>query len=453
MIDELELIKRARPRVPAAGEDARLIARRELEHKITAAGSPGRSSLRRWVPRAWTLVPALSMVLVVAIAAVFISLRHSPSSTSHRAGNATRELVIRVAPNHWYPSITAGLVHRILPQVRDRLAAASLEATRVSADKDDLIVSYPANAGITAYQVLAALTVRSGAFYDWEQSVITPSGKSAASGLPSHDPTAVRISEGAGSTEPGAGSLPLYEAVRLAGRQTVRGDRSSARHGPEYFVFGRAGSRACMSADRYYHEVAPASGDCYLAGPAPSPQELRSELPPGVTLSGKGESTTVVPFGWVVVEAAPQAVTLHAPWRDPSARYYVLRDHPALFASDLTNPRPSTDATGQPDVAFGFDSQGGREFLNMTAAIAKRGELDSGHGQRLYQHFAVVINNQLVTVPYIDYTQNPDGIPPNNGAVIAGGFTGTAARQIAADIRPLPRLTLHSITDHRPTAK
>lgn len=448
MIDELEVIKRARPRVPAASEDTRLIARRALERKI-AATSQGRDALRRWVPRAWTLVPVMSAIIVVAVAAVFIGLRHNPASHSHGVENAKWELVLRVAPNHWYPSVTAGVVRRILPQVRERLAARSLKGTSVSASNHHLIISYPSGVGITKYQVLAALTTSNDAFYDWEQDVITPDGVSVASRLPSRNPIALRISEGAGRIAPGAGSMPLYQAVRLAARQPRRVDRSSARHVPEFFMFGRVGSSACLAADRYFHQAAPVGGHCFLAGPAPNPQELRQELPPGVTLSRKGTRILVVPSGWVVVEATPQSVTLRAPWRDPTARYYVLKDRVGLLTTDLTDPRPSADAAGQPAIKFGFDAKGGREFLKLTAAIAKRGELDSPLGQKLFQHFAVVLNDQLVTVPYIDYTQNPDGIPPNLGAAIAGGFTSATARQIVAEIKPLPNLTLRSITDHR----
>ncbi|MGI8506788.1 MAG: hypothetical protein ACR2MK_08305, partial [Solirubrobacteraceae bacterium] len=59
-------------------------------------------------------------------------------------------------------------------------------------------------------------------FYDWEANALTSSGKPVASQLQIQDPSAIQISQGVGSAapgNPGAGSLPLYQAVKLASRQ------------------------------------------------------------------------------------------------------------------------------------------------------------------------------------------------------------------------------------------
>src|ERR1700760_101764 len=49
-------------------------------------------------------------------------------------------------------------------------------------------------------------------FYDWEANVLTPSGKPAAAGLLTQDPTSVTLSQGAGGGPgvPGAGGMTLY---------------------------------------------------------------------------------------------------------------------------------------------------------------------------------------------------------------------------------------------------
>ena len=47
------------------------------------------------------------------------------------------------------------------------------------------------------------------------------------------------------------------------------------------------------------------------------------------------------------------------------------------------------------------------------------------------QHFAIVLDNQLISVPYIDFQQNPDGIDGRNGSQIAGGFTIQSAQDLA----------------------
>ena len=71
----------------------------------------------------------------------------------------------------------------------------------------------------------------------------------------------------------------------------------------------------------------------------------------------------------------------------------------------------------------------------MTAAIARRGSLVSGLGQSLNQHFAVALDNQLITVPFIDYKQYPDGINGDNGADISGSFTISSAQDLANELR------------------
>ena len=47
------------------------------------------------------------------------------------------------------------------------------------------------------------------------------------------------------------------------------------------------------------------------------------------------------------------------------------------------------------------------------------------------QHFAIVLDNQVITAPSIDYTQYPEGIDPSSGSEISGGFTATSATNLA----------------------
>src|SRR5207237_51098 len=99
------------------------------------------------------------------------------------------------------------------------------------------------------------------------------------------------------------------------------------------------------------------------------------------------------------------------------------------------NPQQSTDQSGAPDVSFGFTSKGANAFQNVTAQIAQRGNLVSGFGQHLNQHFAVALDTQLITVPSIDYKVYPDGIQGNSGADITGGFTINSAQDLATQLR------------------
>jgi preprotein translocase subunit SecD len=53
----------------------------------------------------------------------------------------------------------------------------------------------------------------------------------------------------------------------------------------------------------------------------------------------------------------------------------------------------------------------------------------------LQQHFAIALDGILVTVPDIDFTAYPDGIPSDHGAVIPGRFTLSSARHVATQLR------------------
>jgi SecD/SecF fusion protein len=278
-------------------------------------------------------------------------------------------------------------------------------------------------------------------FYDWEANAITPNGKSVASQIQSQDPTAVTISQGSGSTvgpgEPGAGSMGLYQAVELASKQPYWASSTNSRTTTQYWMFGAPGSAACATAAHDAGTVPVAGEHCLLSGPDDNINDLESGLPNGVSAS-EGQ-IIAIPRGWVVMQAIPESFSHPTPIGDPSAQFFVLKDDVALRGSDITNPQESTDPnSGEPDVTFGFSSKGKSEFQNVTAAIARRGALVSGLGQSLEQHFAVALGgetNQLITVPYIDYKQYPDGINGDNGADISGSFTINSATDLANELR------------------
>jgi len=127
--------------------------------------------------------------------------------------------------------------------------------------------------------------------------------------------------------------------------------------------------------------------------------------------------------------------------RGAAAQFYVLRGAPALSESDITNPRASTDPnTRVPDVTFNFTPGGAKAFHALTAAVARRGAQVSRLGETLEQHFAVVLDNRLTEVPYVDYKQYPDGISGNEGVDLIAGFTTQSAKDTAIVLRygPLP---------------
>jgi SecD/SecF fusion protein len=348
------------------------------------------------------------------------------------------QLVYQGKPTPQTPRVTQDALQRAVDVMRQRTNQLGVSETQISTEGGNQIsVGLPDVSNTKRAEQLVGTTARLE-FYDWEANALTPSGQTVASQLATQNSTALQISQGGGSTGPGgpgAGSLPLYQAVQLAAKQPQQISHDNARAGPEYFAFGAPGSAACTAAASYYHVTPVVGQHCYLAGPQDNPSDLASALPTGVTLSETGVQTLVVQQGTVVLQAVPSNFSHEAKYSDPTAQFYVLKDHVALFGNEITNPQQSTDQSGAPDVAFGFTSGGGNAFQRVTAQIAHRGDLVSGLGQTLNQHFATALDTQLVTVPNIDFKTYPDGIQGNNGAEITGGFTINTAQNLATQLR------------------
>ncbi|HTP20264.1 MAG TPA: hypothetical protein VMJ65_11715 [Solirubrobacteraceae bacterium] len=394
------------------------------------------------VPRSSRLPAALgylaavaAVVVVIVVAGAFLLTRGSSPGPSPAAGHSvTVTFTASTIDPHAH---LAAAIDRSIPILRARLRSVFPDV-RVSRAGNEIVVTAPnANAGARA-RILALIgTPEQLAFYDWEANALTPSGKTVASQLQTQDPTATEISQGGANSSPGspgAGSMNLYDAVKLAAKQPQSSSPDNSRLGPEYYMFGAPGSAACQAAAKA-NGTAPAAGrHCLLSGPADTKSDLLSALPPGVT-AGDGEIATVH-RGTVVLQAIPASFANPTAFGDPSAQFFVLKDDVAVSGSDTTNPQQNTDPNiGQPDVTFGFTSKGKSEFQQVTANIAHRGDLLSGLGQTLNQHFAVALGSQLITVPFIDFKQYPDGISGDKGADISGSFTVTSAKDLANQIR------------------
>ncbi len=151
-----------------------------------------------------------------------------------------------------------------------------------------------------------------------------------------------------------------------------------------------------------------------------------SRLPTGVSPS-QGEILTV-PQGTTVLQAVPATFADRLHLTAPTAQFYVLIDHSLLSGREITDPRPSISPSGSPQVTFSLTGHSRKVFDSVTATLARRGERVSRRGQTLYQHFAVALDHQLVTVIAIDFRLYPHGIRGENDVDILGGFTIRSAR-------------------------
>jgi len=350
------------------------------------------------------------------------------------------ELVYQGLPSAQTPVVTQDALQRAVDIMRNRVDQLGVAEPEIQTSGGNQITVGLPNVTDTARAEAEVGTTAQLAFYDWEANALTPNGKTVASQLQTQDPTATTISQGSGTGtngapgQPGAGSMNLYDAVTLASKQPRTVSSDNSRITDQYWMFGAPGSAACEAVAKANNTTPAAGQHCLLNGPDDSKEALLSGLPAGVSASDG--QILVVPRGTVVLQAIPADFSKPTPVGDPSAQFFVLKDNVALRGSDITNPQQSTDPnTSSPDVTFGFSDKGKSQFQAVTANIAHRGDLVSGLGQTLNQHFAVALDNQLITVPYIDFKQYPDGINGDNGADISGNFTITSAQDLANELR------------------
>ena len=346
------------------------------------------------------------------------------------------ELVYKGEPTPQTPDVTQAALQRAVNIMDERVNQLGVTQPNIStAAGSEIDVQLP-DVQDTARAEQEVGTTAQLLFYDWEANALLPNGKTVASALLAQNQTALQISQGAG--EPNEGSMPLYNAVKLAAAQPA--SAGGSRLGDQYYLFGKGGSPACAAAAKFYGVTQAAPNQhCLLGGPdadvnrTVALDNLTSGLPSGVTLS-QGQLLVIKP-GTVVLQAVPSNFSHPPNANSPTTQFYVLKDNVALTGTDISNPQQSTDASGSPDVSFGFSGKGAKAFTSVTAAIAKRGNDVSGAGTKLEQHFAVALDNLLITVPEIDYTQYPFGIPSSQGAEITGGFTASSAGDLATELR------------------
>jgi len=312
------------------------------------------------------------------------------------------ELVYEARPTPQAPVVTQEALDRAIDVMRDRvdrLGVAEPEIQRSGAgDNPQITVQLPnvQNAQRAQEQVG---TVAQLYFYDWETSVLGPGCEPAPD-----DPS---VTGGAAAGQ--AGGIPLYDAVRRAAScEGAPEERDNSRTGPAYYLVDDARDRV-------------------LGGP----EENREDLPSGGR-PGEDQRVLEVPEGITIIrQEVPEGI------RGPVDRWYVLDDDVALRGTEIRNPEQNFDPqTNEPVVTFDFTDRGAERWQEVTREIAQRGARAFnpaiGVGvEAARQHFAIVLDDELISVPYIDFQRNPNGIDGSTGSQISGGFTIESAQELA----------------------
>src|SRR3954453_14587834 len=314
-------------------------------------------------------------------------------------------LVYEAKPTR-FSKVTGDAIDRSIDIMRERvdqLGVAEPEIQRSGSNQIDDSLPDVKNADQAQQQVGTTAQLY---FYDWETNVLGKDGK------PHPDDTSVTGDGQAG--QPGAGSMTHYEAVITASKFPATAEPDDTTNGLFYGVDDKAKKVVC--------------------GPQETEQDVREVC---TNDNVKPSRIVEVPRGYVIVQAEgsngdAKAKALAAD------QYFILKDDPALRGTDIKNPEQNYDngpgGTGQPNVTFDFTGSGAKKWQQTTREIAQRGQSQALPGvdpRNAFQHFAIVLDNKLISVPYIDFQQNPDGIDGRTGSEISGGFTIRSAQNLA----------------------
>ena len=308
----------------------------------------------------------------------------------------------------------------------DQLGVAQPEIQRSGADEIDVALPDVTNAERAEQEVGKTAQLF---FYDWEPNVIGPDGKPA--------PTEATVTGG-----------------RAGRRGAVRPDRSTRRScaprnaRPNCARPTRPGAKAARRSRSAAASTAagtcsnPSTKRCCAA-----PRKPKRTCSPRRKVQAKGPKASRrvrVNPGTVLVQARPieSDKPARSPTRAPNS-WYVLNDNPVLTRRRHQEParRASTKAPAAPARRTSRSASPGtarasfRTSPRRSPTAARKRSCPGVGKEAAQQHFAVVLDEQLITTPSIDYTKYPEGIDAATGSQISGGFTITSAQELANELQ------------------
>jgi SecD/SecF fusion protein len=318
-------------------------------------------------------------------------------------------LVYQAKPTKFAPKVTGDALQRTLDIMRERvdqLGVAEPEILRSGADQINVNLPDVKNAAEAESQVGQVAQMF---FYDWEKNVLGDDGQPHPA-----DPNVT----GDGQAGSGAAARSLYDSVKLAAKRPAHRYPLDTHTGQYYGVAEKQQTVVCGPQET----LSALKSDCDAALKKPQFRTL------GVTTFDQLK-TYKVNEGTVIVRAEQPDNA-----KQKTDQWYVLNDDPVLRGTDIKNPEQNFDEFSAPNVTFDFTGHGKKVWQQVTREIAQRGAAQHIPGQdpqSAFQHFAIRLDQDLISVPYIDFQRNPDGIDASNGSEISGGFTISSAQRLA----------------------
>jgi SecD/SecF fusion protein len=178
-----------------------------------------------------------------------------------------------------------------------------------------------------------------------------------------------------------------------------------------------------------------------VAGPEPTREELLAQLPDGEL--PEGWEVLGVPGNRIILTCGPPTDFCPPGIGSPNQTYYYLFRYqpddpdnpvPEMTGEDLElrGTRSDFGQAGEPIVTLQFTGEGRDKFHDVTRELAQRGQIKTSElasPEPVFQHFAIVLDGEIRSFPYIDFTENPDGINSPQAQI-----TGLSSQQEADDL-------------------
>ena len=319
------------------------------------------------------------------------------------------QLVYKASPTQQQPVVDADAMQRVIDLMQERVNEFGVaEAEVLQSGQDQIEVNVPgvSDAGRLADQVGSTAQLF---FYDWEANLLDEDCKTDADvNANTRSPVntlyaAVTQASKCKDVGVGKGSDPLAA--------DSPGGESQAAAEPRFYVFNKQNRKPLADGQTF---------------------DTRQQALDALTDQERASNPEVleVPAGVLVLRE--QRAEPDSPKPD---RWWIVQDRPGLSGTDIKSPEQGfgQGVGNQPNVTFNFTDEGRRAFQAITRRVAERG-VDNAFNQdpqTTSQHFAIALDDELVSAPLIDWCHNPDGIDGSTGAEISGSFTIQSAQDLA----------------------
>jgi SecD/SecF fusion protein len=354
----------------------------------------------------------MAVIAAVAVGAALISIPGSPGYRKPTLGLDLRgglEVILKAVPQPGQ-TITQAQMQTAQQILVNRVNSIGVSSPHVALQGSDEIVIQLA--GIHDAAKAAAIIGSTGQlqFYDFEADLVSPT---ITGGNPTPYPTLysllTQVKDEAKKGSPEAyylfGPKPVVIHTKIKGKNGKTTTKTTTTTNPHALIAGPYFKQKQLLADPAVRKLYTANGGKQPAGSEILAVPANRQVVSGTRANFTGSTQPVKP--------SPSGTYWYL------FKYYPKRPNgpPEIVGKDLNEGNISAGNdpnTNAPQVTIAFNGRGGKAFQTITLHEFQRGLALAGlHGatgppvNQLYaQHNAIVLDGKLISVPYIDYTDN-----------------------------------------------